>query len=99
MCGAGCLITVHREFENPGENNAPRKKCCIRETGRAAARAREAGHYRCRRWTVSGLRTSCGRSGGKTQVRGEMVWDSFAECRLLPPAAPGSTAVQLGKGC
>ena len=36
VCRACCLIIVHREFENLGENNAPRKKCCVRETGGAA---------------------------------------------------------------
>lgn len=37
MCGARCLISIPGEFENLGENNAPRKKCCVRETGGEAA--------------------------------------------------------------
>ena len=45
VCAACCLIRVHREFENPGENNAPRKKCWIRETAEKQQRAQEASHY------------------------------------------------------
>ena len=58
VCAACCLIRVHREFENPGENNAPRKKCWIRETAEKQRRAQEASHYRCGRWRVSGSRIS-----------------------------------------
>lgn len=32
VCGAWCLIIIHREFENQRENNALRKKCWFRET-------------------------------------------------------------------
>ena len=39
VCAACCLIMVHREFENPGENNAPRKKCWIREIAEKQWRA------------------------------------------------------------
>lgn len=45
VCGAGCLIIVHREFENLGENNAPRKKCWVSKTAEKQQRAQEAGHY------------------------------------------------------
>lgn len=58
VCAACCLIRVHREFGNPGENNAPRKKCWIRETAEKQWRAQEASHYRCRRRRVSGSRKS-----------------------------------------
>lgn len=37
VCAACCLIIIHREFENVEENNAPSKKCWIREMCREAA--------------------------------------------------------------
>lgn len=52
VSGACCLVIVRGEFENLGENNAPRKKCWIRETGEKQRGARspvitDAGDGRC----------------------------------------------------
>ena len=93
VCAACCLIMVHREFENPGENNAPRKKCWIREIAEKQWRAQEASHYRCRRRRVSGSRISFEGPGGKTQMR-ERWCGITSSARTSPPLPSYTPAVQ-----
>ena len=95
VCAACCLIIIHREFENLGENNALRKKCWIRETEEKQRRAQEAGHYRCRRWRVSGIRISLGSFRGKNSARGK---DGVGSLPLQAPLRLPTAAPQLCKG-
>lgn len=47
-------------------------------------RAREASHYQCRRWNVSGIRISFRNLQGGKSERGKTVWDPFICMRLSP---------------
>lgn len=98
VCGAHCLIIVHREFENLGENNALRKKCWVRETSREAAEGREAGHYRCRRWKVSGIRIPFGSSRGKNSDRGKDGVGLLHACTTPPSCSTWELSNPAGQG-
>lgn len=58
--------------------------------GGEAAEAREAGHYRCRRWKMSGLRISSAKLQGKTRDGGKDSSGALPLQAPLPSVLQGS---------
>lgn len=66
--------------------------------GGEAAEAWDAGHYRCRRWKMLGLRISSAKLQGKTRDGGKDGSGALPLQAPLPSILQGSVWGSLGKG-